>query len=207
MLELLLMCAPAVAPITMAAVIKQESGGKPWVIYNNTTKKSATFDSKVIAVAAATAAIDHGDSVDMGLAQINSRNLPSLGLSVDQVFDPCTNIAAGAAILAAGFQRTGSLNGALSTYNTGRPDSKIGADYAQKVYGQAGVKTPDVKVPAIPGGQLAKLPETLPFNTNQMTQSPIRLLVTPAPSVAGLSPARAASNSTAQSTLWPAQWR
>jgi len=99
------------------------------------------------------------------LAQINSRNLPSLGLSVDQVFDPCTNIAAGAAILAAGFQRTGSLNGALSTYNTGRSDSKIGADYAQKVYGQAGVKTPDIKVPAIPGGQLAKLPDALPFST------------------------------------------
>lgn len=207
MLELLMMCAPAVDPITMAAVIKQESGGRPWVIYNNTTKRSATFDSKGTAVAAAVAAIEHGDSVDIGLAQINSRNLPALGLSVDQVFDPCTNIAAGASILAAGFQRTGSLSGALSTYNTGRPDSKIGADYAQKVYGQAGVKTPDAKVPGIPGGQLAKLPESLPFNANQITQPPIRLLVTTPPSVAGLSPVSEVSNPTVQSILWPARWR
>ncbi len=207
MLELLMMCAPAVDPITMVAVIKQESGGRPWVIYNNTTKKSATFDSKVAAVTAATMAIDHGDSVDMGLAQINSRNLPALGLSVDQVFDPCTNIAAGASILAAGFQRTGSLSGALSTYNTGRPDSKIGADYAQKVYGQAGVKAPDAKVPGIPGGQLAKLPDRLPFNANQISPPPIRLLVTTPPSVAGLSPVSEVSNPTFQSILWPARWR
>lgn len=207
MLELLMMCAPAVDPITMAAVIKQESGGRPWVIYNNTTKKSAAFDSKGTAVAAAVAAIDHGDSIDMGLAQINSRNLPALGLSVDQVFDPCTNIAAGAAILAAGFQRTGSLTGALSTYNTGRPDSKIGADYALKVYGQAGVKTPDARVPGIPGGQLAKLPDTLPFSTSPISQPPIRLLVTPSPSVAGLSPGSGVSNPTGPSILWPARWR
>lgn len=202
-----MMCAPAVNPITMAAVIKQESGGRPWVIYNNTTKKSATFDSKGAAVSTAMAAIEHGDSVDMGLAQINSRNLPVLGLSVDQVFDPCTNIAAGAAILTAGFQRSGSLSGALSTYNTGRPDSKIGADYAKKVYGQAGVKTPDASVPGIPGGQLALLPDTLPFNINQMTQPPVRLSVTPTPSVSDLSPASAVSNPTARSILWPARWR
>jgi len=208
MLELLMMCAPAVDPITMAAVIKQESGGRPWVIYNNTTKRSAGFDSKGTAVAAAEAAMDHGDSIDMGLAQINSKNLPALGLSVDQVFDPCTNIAAGAAILAAGFQRTGSLSGALSTYNTGRPDSKIGADYAQKVYGQAGVKTPDAReVPGIPGGQLAKLPDRLPISTSQISPPPIRLLVTTPPSVAGLSPVSEVSNPTVQSILWPARWR
>lgn len=207
MLELLMMCAPAVDPITMAAVIKQESGGKPWVIYNNTIKKSAAFDSKGAAVAAALAAIEHGDSVDMGLAQINSRNLPALGLSVDQVFDPCINIASGAAILAAGFQRTGSLSGALSTYNTGRPDSKIGAEYAQKVFGQAGIKAPDARVPGIPGGQLAKLRDPLPFNANQITQPPIQLRVTPTPSGAGLSPVSEASNSTAHPILWPARWR
>jgi hypothetical protein len=52
-LELLLMCAPAVDPVTMAAVVKQESGGQPWVIHNNTSKKSAAFASKAAAVAAA----------------------------------------------------------------------------------------------------------------------------------------------------------
>jgi type IV secretion system protein VirB1 len=34
-----MMCAPAVDPVTMAAVVKQESGGQPWVVNNNTTRK------------------------------------------------------------------------------------------------------------------------------------------------------------------------
>jgi type IV secretion system protein VirB1 len=196
MLELLLMCAPAVDPVTMAAVVKQESGGQPWVVNNNTTKKSMAFGSKTAAVAAAVKAIGYGESVDMGLVQINSNNLPALGLTVEQVFDPCTNVAAGARILAMGYQRAGSLGGALSMYNTGQVDSKIGVAYAQKVFGQAGVK-----VPAIPGGQMAKLPERVgasSFATNPAAMA-VRLTVTPSPLAAGLSPVRTA--------LQPASWR
>ncbi len=188
------MCAPAVDPVTMAAVVKQESGGQPWVVNNNTTRKSMAFASKAAAVAAAMAAIGRGESVDMGLVQINSKNLPALGQTVEQVFDPCTNIAAGANILAAGYGRTGSLGGALSIYNTGRFDSKIGAAYAQKVFGQAGVK-----VPGIPGGQLAKLPDASSFGANPAAMAAVRLTVTPSPFAAGLSPVKAA--------LQPASWR
>jgi type IV secretion system protein VirB1 len=189
-----MMCAPAVDPVTMAAVVKQESGGQPWVVNNNTTRKSMAFASKAVAVAAAVAAVGRGESVDMGLAQINSKNLPALGLTVEQVFDPCTNIAAGANILAASYGRAGSLGGALSMYNTGRFDSKIGATYAQKVFGQAGEK-----VPRIPGGQLAKLPETSSFAANPAAMAAVRLTVTPSPFAAGLSPVRTA--------LQPANWR
>jgi type IV secretion system protein VirB1 len=194
MLELLMMCAPAVDPVTMAAVVKQESGGRPWVVNNNTTRKSATFESKAAAVAAAVAAVGRGESVDLGLVQIHSKNLPALGLSVEQVFDPCTNIAAGANILAAGYQRSGSLGTALSIYNTGRADSKIGRAYAQKVFDQAGVK-----VPGIPGGQLAKLSVGSSFATNPAVLPPMRLVVTPSPVAAGLSPLRV--------TFQPATWR
>ncbi len=196
-LELLMMCAPAVDPVTMAAVVKQESGGQPWVVNNNTTRKSTAFASKAAAVAAAVAVVGRGESVDMGLAQINSKNLPALGLTVEQVFDPCTNLAAGANILAAGYARADSLGGALSMYNTGRSDSKIGAAYTQKVFGQAGVQ-----VPAIPGGQLAKLPELVvasSFATNPAAMAAVRLTVTPSPFAAGLSPVKAA--------FQPASWR
>jgi len=194
MLELLMMCAPAVDPVTMAAVVKQESGGRPWVLNNNTTRKSATFESKASAVAAAVAAVGRGESVDMGLAQINSKNLPALGLSVAQVFDPCTNVAAGASILAAGYEKTGALGGALSMYNIGRSDSKVGLSYAQKVFAQAGVK-----VPAIPGGQLAKLHVGSSFATHPAALPPVRLAITPSPFAAGLSPSTA--------VLQPANWR
>ena len=194
MLELLMMCAPAVDPVTMAAVVKQESGGQPWVVNNNTTRKSVVFASKAAAVAAAVAAVGRGDSVDMGLVQINSKNLPVLGLSVEQVFVPCINIAAGANILAASYERAGSLGGALSIYNTGRSDSKTGAAYAQNVFGQAGVR-----VPGIPGGKLAKLPAVPSSATNPAALPPVRLAITPSPSAAGLSPLRSA--------FQPASWR
>lgn len=193
-LELLMMCAPAVDPVTMAAVVKQESGGQPWVVNNNTTKKSVTFTSKAAAVAASVAAIGRGESVDMGLAQINSKNLPTLGLSVEQVFAPCTNIATGARILATGYKKAGSLSGALSMYNTGRSNSKTGVAYAQKVFGQAGAT-----VPGIPGGQLAKLPETPSFAIHPSTLPTVRLVITPSSFSAAISPVRSA--------LKPANWR
>lgn len=193
MLELLMMCAPAVDPVTMAAVVKQESGGQPWVINNNSTKKSTVFDSKAAAVAAALEAVRLGQSVDLGLAQINSKNLAGLGLSVDQVFDPCTNLAAGARILTAGYEKSGSLLGAFSTYNTGRSDSKVGSAYAQKVFGQAGIK-----VPGIPGGQLPSFSFAPP---RPAALPPVRLAVTPTPASSGLSPAAAPQ------ALKPGAWR
>jgi type IV secretion system protein VirB1 len=33
-----------------------------------------------------------GYSVDIGLGQINSRNLAHLGVSIEQAFEPCTNL-------------------------------------------------------------------------------------------------------------------
>jgi type IV secretion system protein VirB1 len=164
----------------MAAIVKQESGGRPWVINNNTTKKSSFFDSMAEAVAAARAAIDNGESIDMGLAQINSKNLKNLGIAVDQIFDPCTNISAGAKILEYGFKETGSLPAALSMYNTGKADSKIGSAYAKKVFSQAGVT-----VPAIPNGQLTSLPN-LNSQSYKKQLPPVVLKVTPSPYFAGL---------------------
>lgn len=203
MLDLLVMCAPAVNPITMAAVVKQESGGHPWVLNNNTSRQSMSFRTKAEAVSAAVAAIAQGQSVDMGLAQINSKNLPGLELTVEQVFDPCTNVAAGARILGEGYRQSRSLVGALSNYNTGRFDSKPGAAYAQKVFWQAGVT---MSVPAIPGGQLPELPHqhtSLSFASPPATRLPVVLAVMPSsmpsPFAAELSPGRGA--------FLPAAWR
>lgn len=152
MLELLLACAPAVDPVTMSAIVKQESAGYPWSIFDNTGKRSYRLASKAEAIMKATELISSGSSIDMGLAQINSKNLAWLGLSIGQVFEPCKNVAAGARVLETGYKKTGSLTAALSMYNTGKPDSPRGLAYAKAVYKHAGA------VPAIPGGTLAKLP-------------------------------------------------
>lgn len=124
---LILQCAPDVAHSTMAAIVKVESGGHPWVINDNTVKGSTKFSSMEEAVAEAKKRIALGRSIDMGLAQINSSNLKRLNLTVDQVFDPCTNLTAGSKILIEFYTRAASKYGpgkealfhALSGYNTG----------------------------------------------------------------------------------------
>lgn len=153
MIELLLACAPLIDVTTMAALVKQESGGAPWVINDNSGPRVYRLESQQEAVLKATELISAGHNIDMGLAQINSKNLPRLGLSVQEIFDPCKNISAGAKILQWNYEKTGSLPAALSMYNTGKASSTIGQKYAAGVYRQAGVV-----VPAIPGGKIANLP-------------------------------------------------
>lgn len=153
MLELLLTCAPDVHPVTSAAIVQQESGGSPWALNDNTMKKSYRPKSARDAAEIASRLVAAGHSVDIGIAQINSRNLPHLGLTVEQVLDPCTNLRASQTILKEGYQRSGGdLAGALSAYNTGKINSRVGASYAGSVFRHAGAEP---IVPEIPGGKMA----------------------------------------------------
>jgi type IV secretion system protein VirB1 len=148
-------CAPKVAAVTMAAIVQQESGGNPLAVHDNTTGQSYRPASLAEAARLARTLIQAGHSVDLGLAQINSRNLPALGLNADQAFDPCSNLhAAQVILLRAWSQSGGSLRGALSAYNTGNTTGIAGARYSARVYAQAGVV-----VPTIPGGRMARWAE------------------------------------------------
>ena len=73
-------------------------------------------------IEAAALLIAAGHSVDLGVMQINSRNLGLLGLSLADAFDPCQSVA-GAARLIQLFSR----------YNTGSPTRGIANGYAVKV--------------------------------------------------------------------------
>ncbi|OCB02644.1 hypothetical protein BBC27_12025 [Acidithiobacillus ferrivorans] len=152
-LTLLQQCAPEVAPVTMAAIVQTESGGWPWTIHDNTTGQSLRFKSQTQAVAMARILISQGHKLDMGLAQIDSENLIWLGLSVTNVFNPCTNLKAAQYILLGAYRQAGadgtrSLDGAFQAYNSGNTSGD--GHYARVVYHQAGVE-----IPSIPGGQLA----------------------------------------------------
>ena len=154
-LALLQQCSPAVAPVTMAAIVQTESGGWPWTIDVNGLPGggSMRFHDRQAAIAAATRYIRMGYKVDMGLAQIDSGNLIRLGLSVRQAFNSCTNLRAAQRILVGAYRQAGangsrSLDGAFQAYNSGNTSGD--GHYARVVYHQAGVE-----VPAIPGGQLA----------------------------------------------------
>lgn len=142
-------CAPNVAPQTVAAIVQTESHGRPFALnVNGGSQPPAQVDA---ASAAATAQryIAAGYSVDLGLAQINSRNMRWLGLTWDTVFDPCTNVAALGRILTQNYNAAipgrdpqTALRVALSLYNTGSSTRGFRNGYVAKVVGNAGFADP-----------------------------------------------------------------
>jgi type IV secretion system protein VirB1 len=93
-------------------------------------------------VATAQILMNAGLSIDMGLGQINSRNLSWLGLTLETVFDPCLNLRAMQAVLIDGYERAAKTHGpgqqalvaALSTYNTGHPERGVRNGYVASVF-------------------------------------------------------------------------
>lgn len=136
-------CAPNVHPDTMAAVVRVESRGEPLALnVNKLSRQPAKPRSVEEAAATARRYIARGHSVDLGLAQINSKNLRALGLSIEQVLDPCSNLRAGGRILSEAYRRAATaaageqeaLREALSTYNTGSPVRGFLNGYVAKYY-------------------------------------------------------------------------
>ena len=139
-------CAPNVAPQTVLAIVQTESRGRPFAVNVNGAAQPAAPTSAAGAIAIAQRYIAAGFSVDLGLGQINSRNMRWLGLTWDTVFDPCTNIAALGAVLTSNYNSAKSgrdpqtaLRVALSMYNTGSQTRGFRNGYVAKVVGNAGI--------------------------------------------------------------------
>lgn len=142
--ELAARCAPGVAVPTMAAIVRVESGGNPLALnVNHVRVRPAMPASAPEAAALARQWMSRGFTVDLGLAQINSANLPRLGLTVEQALDPCTNLRVAATILSAGYAEAAKTRGpgqsalqaALSAYNTGDFARGFTNGYVQRFYG------------------------------------------------------------------------
>lgn len=156
-LDMMMACAPNVAPATMEKIIQVESRGDPlalnvnvkWVIERDEKgqpimvadddgqpkpkRRKVVFKwpievkTKQDAVTVAYAAMAAGHSVDLSYMQVNSNNLSALGYSVEDMFDDCKNLAAGARVLTAFYagalkvhpEPQKALWAALSAYNTG----------------------------------------------------------------------------------------
>src|SRR5687767_12954759 len=107
MIELIMACAPNVAPETIQEIVRVESGGNP-IAVNVNKRAGVSFQHRKIntrkdAVAVTHAAIAAGYTVDMGYMQINSSNLKGLGYTVEDMFNPCKNLKAGAQILTSAY--------------------------------------------------------------------------------------------------------
>jgi type IV secretion system protein VirB1 len=165
-LALAAQCAPAVAPETLLSVVQVESRFEPLAIGVNGAPRVVVEPASMgDAVTKAAALIKVGRNIDLGLAQINSKNLSWLGLSLAEVFEPCTNLRAAARILQDGYLRSdaervgeqAALKTALSYYNTGHPARGFTNGYVAKVTTAA-----ERIVPAIGGAGPANLAESSP---------------------------------------------
>jgi len=156
-------CAPSVAPETVLAIVQTESSGDPFALNVNGGRQPARQNSAADAAATAQRFVAAGYSVDLGLGQINSRNMRWLGLTWDTVFDPCTNVAALARVLTANYNAVKAgrdpqtaLRVALSMYNTGSQTRGFRNGYVAKVVSNAGVAyAPASSVSASPAAAIA----------------------------------------------------
>jgi type IV secretion system protein VirB1 len=152
-LALALRCAPEVAPDTLLAVARHESGLAEWSLHDNTGNTSLTYASLEEAASAGSARIAAGHSVDFGLMQVNSLNFSWLGLDPRTALDPCRNVAAGGEVLKRAYvqavakvgETPEALRVALSFYNTGDPASGFTGGYVRGVEGAA----PRYRVPPL----------------------------------------------------------
>lgn len=137
----------------MASIVRKESAFNPLVIgINGGSRLARQPITKEEAVVTANWLLAHGYNIDMGLGQINYKNLGKLGLSVDDAFDACKNIRAAALLLSWNYEAAKSkiageqpaLLAAISTYNTGNMRSGFQNGYVRDVVANAGQAIPIV---------------------------------------------------------------
>ncbi len=156
------MCAPFVPPGTVLEVVRVESGGRPLALNVNGLPPREQPRPYSLPEAVQTAAyhIAQGRTVDIGLMQINSLNLPALGYSLVQAFDPCSNLRGGAVILTANYLAAArkygpgllSLQAALSLYNTGNFEKGFANGYVGRYFP---VDIPTITVRSLPPRDLS----------------------------------------------------
>ncbi len=168
--HLLNACAPNIGRRTMTAIVRVESGGNPLLIRDNTLDRTfVPHDARQGSVwAHQLLALRH--SVDLGISQINDANLPRLGMTVREAFDPCINIHGGATILASDYRAAATefgagqyaLRRAIGAYNSG--SLYAGYGYTAKIVAAAGLqadddfRVPELQSIALPAAALRPRP-------------------------------------------------
>ncbi|WP_180061831.1 MULTISPECIES: lytic transglycosylase domain-containing protein [unclassified Acinetobacter] len=140
MIDLIQACASNTPVPVAQAIIRTESRFNPHAIgVNYGGKQIKQPKSYAEAVLKAKQLISSGHNIDLGLAQINSSNLKWLGLSIEQVLQPCNNLKAMQFILYDCYKRSGEsglgtkMQRAFSCYNTGNHKKGFNNNYVNKV--------------------------------------------------------------------------
>ncbi|MBN3753602.1 lytic transglycosylase domain-containing protein [Paraburkholderia sp. Tr-20389] len=151
-------CAANVDVVTLAALVRTESGFNPFaigVVGGHLDRQPASLAEALATVRALEA---RGFSYSIGLAQVNNRNFAKYGETAASLFEPCRNLRAAAAILTDCFARSSAARGdpqsalraALSCYYSGNFTTGFRAGYVGKVVMNARINAIRGSVEAIP---------------------------------------------------------
>lgn len=138
-------CAPAIHKDTVSALVRVESGFNPYaigVVGGRLSRQPRNIEEALTVV---NQLEGNGFNYSLGLSQINKYNLSKLGLDIRKVFDPCTNLRAGQAVLsgchsrakAGGMDGQEAVQAALSCYYSGNFTTGLKDGYVQAVLSHA----------------------------------------------------------------------
>jgi len=155
-------CAPNVAVQTFRPLLRVESANRPHAIgykivatdgavYHLATQPRDAAEAK----SWATWFLANGYRFDAGIAQVNTVNFKSTGLTPENMFDPCASIRAGAKVLADCYGRAvarfgdeqAALRAAFSCYQSGNFKTGFATGYVSRILSRAGERV-DIKAPS-----------------------------------------------------------
>jgi type IV secretion system protein VirB1 len=139
-----LACAPQVHADTARALVQVESDFNPWAIGVVGGALERQPQGRAEAIATAMSLRRSGWNFSVGLAQINVSNVDRLGLTLDDAFEPCANLAAMQTVLRDCFDRAvvtepeagqpqAALRAALSCYYSGNFTTGLQQGYVHQV--------------------------------------------------------------------------
>lgn len=175
-------CAPQVSALTMAAIVRTESGFNPYaigVVHGRLVRQPQTEAEAVVTAHALAAG---GWNFSVGLAQVNRANWSAYGLDEQNAFEPCRSLAAGAAILQGCFESArraqadtrhdpqSALRASLSCYASGNFSTGYRTGYVQRVVDSARTPVPAPTAVVVPS--IAPIP-VVPFDSG-VSARPVR---------------------------------
>ncbi|EDT04216.1 Lytic transglycosylase catalytic [Burkholderia ambifaria IOP40-10] len=161
-------CAPQIPPVLMAAIVRVESGFNPYAIGVVRGRLLRQPSNRAEAVATVRALEAGGWNFSVGLAQINRVNWSAYGVTTENAFEPCRNLAIGAAILQdcltaarnrrnMQFDAQAALLASLSCYASGNFSTGYRTGYVQRVVNAVASQPPlassvtgTVPIPVVP---------------------------------------------------------
>ena len=144
-IALALACAPAVHSSTALALVHTESSLNPHAIGVVGGRLERQPETKAEAVATARQLKREGWNFSIGLAQINRHNLCRLRLTLEDAFEPCSNLQSMQSVLSECFHRASISSGdqqhalrrALSCYYSGNFKTGFEQGYVRRVVSRA----------------------------------------------------------------------